>query len=355
MDGGIKVETCILPLINSSIYNQVKDLMGGAPVEFSKSNSIKGDIFSLTLKLNIDKKLNSMLSNIVFGGSGSGEVSIKDITKGEVQFHMSDTNPLVDFDGSRLTEVLMRGRIRRSDVFFGIMAWSLFHPIRIAVPLKDKKLATRLLDRIGYYFANGQFSRYMNVTNYTYRHNGLDIKVSKISIMGTISFRIYYTIDKNNVLQITSTEKYMKNLLDENNRLNPGVSNKGNIVAEYRPKQMVQEKDIFKANIMESTQKTSFKNFPTIVLMKKIFKDDKSIQNKIFEYYSFKPVCPMGGKYRFDKKGYIYNTVFGSRYKPVIDYKKVSSDMFDRYFSTESIKLQLEFTKEGIKTEIRTK
>jgi len=76
----------------------------------------------------------------------------------------------------------------------------------------------------------------------------------------------------------------------------------------------------------------------------------------MIQHFGFKPVCPMGGKYSIDKEtGEISNSIFGSQFNPHINYKKINGDILKRYFSTEEIKVELEFTEEGIKTKIRTR
>ncbi len=169
-----------------------------------------------------------------------------------------------------------------------------------------------------------------------------------------MKFRIYYTAN-NGVLELTSTENYMKKVLDKD-KSSVNTPTKGNVIAVLRPYQMVLEKGLFKLNMLENSAEASFKNFGTIQLLNILFPKTKNLEKKSMEIFGFKPVCPMGGEYKIDKRsGKVSNTVFGNRYKKIIDEKNIKSDILSRYFSTKEFKVELEFTEEGIKTRIITR
>jgi len=350
MDKGIKVETCILPLINNSIYNTLAIICGGSPVSLNPENSVNGEILSLAFKLN-----KSMIPGIDELNYHALSGNFLSLFKDEFQIHMHDTMPLIDFDSKILAEHLFRGRFKSDKLFIGIFGWSLFHPLRVTLPLKDPERSDEVirgLDRL----ISGLFSGSdINIKRYSYEFKASKIRVIKLNFFGAATVRLYYSV-KNGALHITSTKSYIEKFVSgsENMQKNTVISESaGNIIALFRPKQMKLEKDIFEANMMESANRASFNNFATIKLLNTIFPDNKDLAGKSFKMYAVKPMCPMGGSYTIDKRtGKVSNSVFGSRSNNVIKYENVKSDLFKKYFSTEEIKLELEFTKEGIKTVI---
>lgn len=361
---GIKVETCILPLINNSIYNVLTNFIGGSPVVLHPNNNIEGEIFSLSLKLNKNNMLRdrnvNLLNKFLQADPDMAGVSVFDLFHDEMQIHLLDTRPLVDFDGKQIFSSLLRSRLNRYEVYAGFLAWSLFHPIRVSYPVKDTRVAKKALNAIEKFYtkkSQQMYSRDYSLSNYSYKYKSNKISVLKLTFFRTLKFRIYYTIT-NNALEISTTQHYIESIIDKTKpaKKNGFSESKGNIIAVYRPKQMILEKSLYKFSMLESAQESSFNNFGTFKLLSTIFPKKKNLDEVALNIFGFKPVCPMGGKYLIDAKTkQVSNTVFGNRNKTIIDVNKIKSDSLKRYFSTDEIKIELEFTKEGIKTVLTTK
>ncbi len=356
---GIRVDTCILPLINNSIYNTLTGLIGGKPVRLDWDRSLPGDIFTLALKIRNMKMLDKAFLEDFSGRTETG-LKLKKILPSavfgdQVNIHMGDTLPLVDFDGKHLTGRMLRWGISKSDIFFGLFAWSLFHPLRVSLPLKKTKEAGILLD---YLISTKAFmsDRYLKIQRYTYKYREYNIKVAKLTFFKTISFRFYTSIT-NKTLHISTNEEYLKRALafEKGNKWKSLPDRIGNIAAVYRPGEMKQEKSLYVANVMESAQNASFRNFGTIKLLNYLFPGRKNLPDLSLKYFGFKPVCPMGGEYSIDRKtGTVTNSLFGSLYRPEIRFREIADEGLKRYFSTKRVKLNLRFTPEGIMTLIST-
>jgi hypothetical protein len=285
----------------------------------------------------------------------------EDIFTGEVQFHMGDALPLADFDTAILSEFFTNSVVRSSEVLTGFLAWSFFHPVRIALPVKRLKDGLVLVNSmINSLIENSNFNNYLQSDSYLFSYNRTDIRVIKLTFFGSLIAR-FYIAGKDNVIHITSTEKYMKEILDV--KPTPVSSSvKGNASLVYRPSEMVLERDVYNAAMIENGLQKSRRNIGTIKLLNSLFPDaeDREIPNLTFNNFGFKPVCPLGGEYVFNKNtGEVTNSVYGSGKFPVIkideNNKGIIPLYLKKFYKTKELRVELEFTPEGIMTKIQSR
>ncbi len=359
---GLTIETCILPLINNSIYNLLSSIAGGSPIELHPDSKVKGDTLSTAFKVN------PLVISSYLTISGMGDYSPlksgskpEDIFTGEVQFHMGDALPLADFDSAILSEFFTDNVIRSSEVLTGFMAWSFFHPVRLALPVKKSNDGTVLINSlINRLIENSNMNNYLQSESYQFNYNRTDVRVIKLTFFSSLIAR-FYIAEKNSVLHITSTEKYMKEILDINSAQMIS-SVRGNASLVYRPSQMILERDIYNAAMIENGLQKSRRNIGTIKLISSIFPDaaGSQIPDLTFRNFGFKPVCPLGGEYLIDRNtGEVRNTVYGREKFPVLKIDENSKGIVPLYlknfFKTNELRVELEFTPEGIMTKIRSK
>lgn len=355
-------ETCILPLKNSSIYSLLTGITGGTPIELHPDSKMKSDTLSMAFKIN-PLMINSYLT---LAGLGDAQIlkSIskpEDIFTGELQFHMGDTLPLADFDSSILSDFFTDSFIRSSEVLTGFLAWSLFHPLRIALPVKKPHDGMILINSIiNKLVERGSFNNFVQSESYLSSYNKTDLLVVKLTFFSSLITRIYIA-EKDNVLNIATTEKYIKEILD----VKPGTNNTsvtGNASLVVRPSSMILEHDTYRAGMIENGLQKSRKNSGTIKLMGMIFPDadSKDIPDLTYKNFGFKPVCPLGGSYIYDRKtGNVMNTVYGSVDSPILKIDENSNGAvplyLNKFFKSSELRVDLEFTPEGIRTKIQGK
>jgi len=361
-DPGLSVETCILPLINNSIYTLLSGISGGTPIELHPDSKVKGDTLSLAFKINP-----LMLSSyLTLAGLKDDSIlksiaSPEDIFTGEVQLHMGDALPLADFDTAILSEFFADNVIRSSEVLTGFLAWSFFHPVRIALPVKKSKdgmilinaVISKLIDR-------GNSNNFLQSESYLYSYNKTDIHVLKLTFFSSLITRLYFA-EKDNTIHIATTEKYIKEILDVK-PVNINASVRTNAAIVYRPSGMILERDSYRAGMIENGLQKSKRNFGTIKLMALIFPnaDSKDIPDLTYKNFGFKPVCPLGGDYIVDRKsGNVRNSVYGSGTFPIIRIEENNNGIvplyLKKFFNTSELRVELEFTPEGIKTRIQSR
>lgn len=335
-DSGIRIEICILPLIENSIYNQITALMGGNP-PLHTVTTMHGETLSLAAKINTEPLKAFRLAR-------ADERLFEGLT-GNIQIHGLDNYPTIDFEPGILFRELTRGRMR-PDAMIGVLAWSLFHPLRMSLEMKSPADAENLIAILG---GMGHYqSRRQMYDNYEYTYNDKKITVFVLDFFRTLTFRFHTWID-GKTIQVTSTREYAEKFIDAKKQTQ---TQKGNLVALYRPAQIKHEKAAIVQSNAEGVAKGCLAHLGTIKLAALVFPNEDA-GDALAKRYGFKPVCPAGGTYSI-KKGNPMHSIFGANAATQNDMKRVE-EMFADFFSTEEFKLNFEFTPHGIMTTIETR
>lgn len=333
---GIKLEICILPLIENSIYNQVTQFMGGKPATHTIT-SMPGETLSLAAKINP-----AMLQSMRMVKK---EAELLDGLTGSIQVHGLDNYPTIDFNPGMIFAELTRGRMR-SDALFGVLAWSLFHPLRASLECVDAAAADSLLATLKG-MSHYQSRRRMYDT-YDYTYNGKKITVFVLDFFRTITFRFHTWVD-GKTIHVTSTRDYAEKFLDAKKETQ---TQRGNMVMLYRPAQIKNEKPVIVQSNAENVQKGCLAHLGTVKLAATVFPGEDSAE-ALSSRYGFKLVCPAGGTYSM-QRGNPTHSMFGTRAVTHTDMKAIE-ELFADFFSTEEFRLNFEFTQHGIMTSIETK
>ncbi|OHD12312.1 MAG: hypothetical protein A2Y41_07745 [Spirochaetes bacterium GWB1_36_13] len=354
-DEKIHIVTQILPLINLSIYDSLQKTLGGFPVILSDSFSIKNEIFKIAFKLTQEMKKE-------IASDFPDYQKYLPLLGDSVSLHLLDTHTMVDFDSQKfLGQIFSSSSSALNTDYLGIafLAWSFFHPIRLSIPLNGSEASKKMETLIDHFLQNlnslypySYF--YLSWDFYSYLYQGKKIRVMKMNFFNIFSLRYYILVDQE--LHITTTENYMKSLVDALViRDTPKKANltEGNVLLSIRPSAMDQEKSVFTANMMEAYAGASFKNHTTLELVKIMFPDAENLSQKAFEVFGFEPVCPVKGNYIFnEEKNEIESSVFGSKNNPLFNKDYIDAYLEKTIYKIQAMKISLEFTKDGIKTHI---
>ncbi len=333
---GIKIDICILPLIENSIYNQVKALLGGAPQKHAIT-SMPGETLSLAARIGLDTL--KILRN-----SGA-DLKLLDAVTGNVQIHGLDNYPTIDFDPGFVADELLRGRAR-PDALIGVLAWSLFHPLRATVEARDAAAADSVIATLRGF--SHYRSRWQSFDAYDYDYKGKKITVISLNIARIITFRFHTWTDGRHI-HVTSTRDYAEKFLDAEKTTQTIA---GNLVALYRPAQINREKPHIVQGNGELIQKGCLAHLGTVKLAAVVFPGEDAA-TAFAKRYGLKPVCPAGGSYTI-KDGRPRHSIFGTHAVSHIN-MKIAEELFADFFSTQEFKLQFEFTPHGIMSSIETR
>jgi len=360
-NGTRRIEVCILPLINNSIYDMLRAVFGGKAVQLTP-RPLEGEIFSLALKVGRDappmetlpflremqEEFNEELHR-EFGVEGFDFLSI---LGDAIEIHALDIRPLVDFDSAFLVrEILPDWGRRNPEMAAGIfLAYSLFHPLRISVGVRDEKKAEAFLERLDRILPILDFSGDddLKLSPYRFEYKGHTIRVLKISVIRTLHFRLFFAVHEG-MLHITTTEGHLKKVFDAGGG-GAWKPVEGNLLLQVRPDTMRLERPVFERTVAEAAMNASFRNLGTIRLLSLLFPGEKDLAERCWKTFGFEPVSPAGGTYSVDPEtGTASDSLFGSRETPRLDVAGIRTAVgMTRFFSTRKITLALRFTPEGI-------
>lgn len=332
---GMKAEICILPLIENSIYNGVKSLIAQRPAKHSIT-TIDGETLSLaaTLELAATKPFRR----------DDTQLKLLNHLTGNVQLHVLDDNPTVDFESSAVLENVTRGRAR-PDVLIGAVAWSLFHPLRATFEAKDQTGAGAVLRALQE--ASQTNSRWQTSFAYDYQFNGKKITVFVLNIAGIITFRFHAWTEANQI-HLTTTREYAERFIAGKKQ---SIAHNGNVLAIYRPNQILRERSALVQSNAEAMQRACFAHLGTAKLAAILFPLE-NMADALEKNYGLRPVCPVGGKYII-KSGAPEHDLLGTPTAAHADLAAAEALLKD-FFSTNQLRIQFEFTEHGIMTEIET-
>jgi len=367
---GIKFKTGTAPSAEAFVfrtgdnpfYSLISAFAGGTSVPLHPDSAVKGDVLSVAVKLDpsaIDRYL--MLSGIKARRDNGSYIPMKDILSGEIQLHLGDSLPPAGFNSSAIRLIMNGGGYGYADAVSGFMLWSLLHPMRITIPVKDNSLADSALESVKKQLVEKWNSgNLVRCNTFSFQYSGAEVKVLRMTMLGSLTARIYSTV-KNGTLHIATTEKYIKSVLDPQKQVN-GNSLTGNAAAVIRPAELTQERDMYRSGFIEEGMLMSMKNFGMIKLMSLIYPEASytELPDLAYRDFGFKPVCPLGGDYLIEKQsGDVYSSVFGGYTSPSIrsgiKENGVTHEGLRRFFSTAEIRGKLQFTDEGMKLKFSTK
>ncbi|PKL32700.1 MAG: hypothetical protein CVV45_11380 [Spirochaetae bacterium HGW-Spirochaetae-10] len=367
-DRGLKIETCILPLIDSSIYNSLKDWFGGKSVPMTATiQSLPDEVISAGALLPVSRieEDNSPFSMALRYHLQSHDLSLQEILKEEVQIHMKDALPLVDFDTRALIASSLSRGGKLEAPLAGVMVWSLFHPIRMTLPVKEKGqeeiLQGAIVEAIKQTIDRKSSDRFLQVRTYSQAQDGKRFQVLLFSIEGIVKFR-FYIGSANQAVHVTSTQEHLMQIMDGG--LERGLIDRlmaffrvetptpeANIIGVYRPTRLHKERDLVVSGTLETMQEACFENLSTFMIFEQVFGSKDMDQNSM-QSFGITLRCPGGGQYAMDSNGLPYSTVFGSPVNANFAVDGSLASLLNAYLSLKQTGVALEFTEEGLKSTI---
>ena len=346
-DGKLHATTHILPLINSSLYNALVSYIGGQPVAFSSTSLVPEEVMGFALKLNSEMK-NNLFSFLSLQRSEKDGTKWNDYFGDYAEVYMMDAVPMVDFNAKILLDGIFQSRSSHENVFYAFAAWSLFHPLRLTIPIKDAGLKDvfekNLMSRI--HQLTGSSAR-RDVDTYSIVYKGKQIRTIRLGLFDAVNLRFFYLFDQD--LHITTTEDYMRRIIDHLDNIKREESHQNtNVALQIFPSRVKLEKDIFVANLMEGMKSSSFQNLGTMKLLHTLFPGEPDLGKKAYDIFGFEPVCPAKGKYLFNDKNIVSSSLFGTPAHQFILKDEVMKNSVEELLKTPKIEVQLKFHETGI-------
>ncbi len=327
-NGDIRVETHILPLINSSIYTMLssmfqqskdisldiyKDEVSGGGAYFSQEIKTALDYLTMSLLNDYNNSKINPFTNFfsVYGGD-------------KISLHILDAHPMIDFDSSAFMSELGIGLRRRDEFFIVVLSWILFHPVRASIDLRSSFETEKVEE--GFFESFNKLStldvdRSFSLDGYTILIDGKKVAVLKLNIFHIFTFR-FYMFFKERTFNITTTEEYARYMLSSE-PIKSETEN-GSLVVKLFPNQIKKERLIYEKNMLEKIVRAVRKNINT---------------TRIEQY-------PKDNSKFFSKYGFTLENLDKS-FENSIDYKMVER-YFEPFFNQKELGFSISFTKDGL-------
>jgi len=356
----IEVETCILPLIENSIYNQVRELVGGKPVALRARALTDRTIFSAAAKLDLTHP------------------NYKEMVEGMQRALFPTVPPITNAVGSSLSIGLFD-----SDVLFTVdergmqmmgpwmdletqlivaTALSAFNlPIYGVLELKDEKLARSIVRELLRVAAAGarleeeeDFEEAVGVDAYDAgEHNGHAIHALALRLF-VVKFRFYYAFTRNRL--VVATKRYvLQEVLDALDKGGAGDDAVGNVHVSVRPKAYDKLLPVTLAGWQEYMREACHRNLvPVRALIECHGAAEDTLEAASRRVEGVTLRCPSLGDYKHDPaRDIIYCTVHGDRVHPRQPVEPSGKEETVKLLRRlRDLSIAFRFTDEGIMTKL---
>lgn len=352
----IEIETCILPLIENSIYNQLREIVGGEPVELNTQLITDGTIISLGGKFNLDGDMTrqiQMMQQQMFPTMPGISSAFGD----NLSINLYDSDVLFTFSESGMN--MFSGWMGLEEqIIFGLIASSINLPVYAVLDLKDEALAETFIQEMlkvlqRKFSAEGRrgFAEF-GIEPYSageYKGHEIDTLACRLFV---IKFRLYYAIASNRL--IVSTKRYvLEKALDAIDTKQ--ASDMANLQLKVRPRAFDKLRPIIKVGWQERMRDACLKNIgPVRVLVECHDATEKTLNAVSKKVEGVTMRCPSGGKYRYDNtRDIVYCSVHGNRNHPKQPLEVNENEgLIDFLNRMNDFYVSFRFTEEGIMTKI---
>lgn len=352
----IEIETCILPLIENSIYNQLREIVGGEPVELNSQLITDGTIVSIGGKFNLDGDMTrqiQMMQQQIFPTLPGISSAFGD----NLSINLYDSDVLFTFSESGMN--MFGGWMGlKEQIIFGLIASSINLPVYAVLDLKDEDLAETFIQEMlkvlqRKFSAEGRqgFAEFGVEPYSAGAYKGYEINILTCRLF-VIKFRLHYAIASNRL--IVSTKRYvLEKALDAIDIKQ--ASDMANLQLKVRPRAFDKLRPIIKVGWQERMRDACLKNIePVRVLVECHDATEKTLNAVSKKVEGVTMRCPSGGKYRYDNtRDIVYCSVHGNRNHPKQPLEVNENEgLIDFLNRMNDFYVSFRFTEEGIMTKI---
>ena len=330
----ITMRTCILPLIQNSVYRSLGEVAGGAPIAFDHARSFPADaVIGVFLKLRIFDNYRNDLSHISDEELRQTVSSFKQEAERETQW---------DFQQDILSWIGNELIIGTYDTLPSIIGSEIF----VLVELKDRELTQKVIDRLLETTLSDRTQAVIPL-----EHKGYTIKMVQTNF--AVSFAVGLT---ENLLILGSNDKVVRRLIDMSTS---GAEGKWNFLLHLNLQDSQILKKFIESQSARLIQHQCRKNRSALEATIELFQRDLKIptgQEALANISRINrlPYCPEGGEYLHSPEKGIACSIHGSNRSPkYVNALPEESRLRKLFEDVDQITASLEFTKYGIMTTLR--
>jgi len=356
----IEAETCILPLIENSMYNRLREIVGGEPVQLGSQVLTDRTIASITSKLHLDSEMLEeigKMQSLIFPTLPP----IRDCIGDSLSLNFYDSDVLFTFaeEGMGMFGGWMD---LEEQIIFGLIASSINLPVYAVVELKDEELGRTFIREFLKLFqrqsaAEGPgFGSEFAIERYSAgQHKGHTINTLVLRLL-VVKFRLHYAIASERL--IVSTKRYvLEKVLDSLDAMQSSgdAIAIGNVQLNIQPRAFDRLRPIVRIGWQERMREACLKNIePVRVLVECYDATEKTLNATSKKVEGVTVRCPSGGAYKYDSaRDIVYCTVHGNRNHPRQPVEvKENEGLLDFISRMTDFSVRFRFTEEGIMTKV---
>lgn len=358
----VEVETCILPLIENSIYNQVRGLAGGEPVKLAARVLTDRTILAVTTKLNLTGREYADMLGEMQRALFPSVPPITQAVGSSLSINLCDSDVLFTVDDTAMSTFGEWTDLGDQLVIATILS-SINLPAYAVLELKDPSLAETIIRELlkiaeARQRAQGPREPWFDFEIDAYAagtHNGHPTHTLSVRLL-VIKFRLHYAIASNRL--IVSTKRYV--LDDVLDTLDKGGSGAGsevsaNVHVDIRPRAFDQLRTVAAVGWQERMRHACLKNLvPARALIEYHGASMDTIGSVSRYVEGVTPRCPAGGAYRYDAaRDLIYCSLHGDdRHQSQNEEPTGAEPLLQFLKRLRNLSITLRFTDDGIMTKL---
>lgn len=359
MGKDIRVQTCILPLIENSWYDGLVALSGHAPGEVTESAVLPRTVFSLRGHIAQEwLRDTSLMRNL----TEDNRLSL-DWLGNEIALNLCDGQVLFSAGGRAMG--LLGRQVGRSSslepLVIGYLASALNLPTYLTVKVTDPRKAEAAIPELfsSLWSKHSRNDDEFNVETYTIEdHRGKPVYVANFTLW-VIKLRLYSAVVDDRLV-IASRRDVVTDLLDASAKgaAKRAAAHEGNMELSVYRSAFKQLEEAVNQSWQEDLRHACDRNLPlAAIMLKNLGVPADRLGSTVSGLRGYEPSCPSGGRYVMDgTTGKVTCTVHGNRFHPR---QPASGDQSSKTLrlvnSLERVNARLSFTPEGLMTTVDIK
>ncbi|MCP4104989.1 MAG: hypothetical protein GY749_05565 [Desulfobacteraceae bacterium] len=355
-DGSLEATTFILPLIDNSIYDSIREVLkkqeDGIPLQLPELSPKPVTMLSLNLTEESWIELAKDMAADFFEQHTAVSPSILDDMGPGLHLAVHDADPVIALGSGDILGVFSGRPVFTGDelLFAPVILSILTRPCTLIVETREPEKARQILRQASRAsFRKRWQSSFFHPEYEFYQINGKDEWILLVDIMGTIKLRYGIEVQKNFIMIRNIPWSNTDRIVNVEN----AVLNGARLTAF--PKSCDLQLPGLNTSASERNRKAALRGTSLLYpLAASGFATIENILEKHNQLFGFKPVHPTDGQWRW-KNNHLESTVFGS----VFQQKQPGSDMKDRKLGLlkdiEYLSVSMQFEDTGLRTILRWK
>lgn len=352
----IDLETIILPLVDNTIYTQLKDLYAGSPAALQRQGDTAKAIAAISSTFSPSKQVQREVTGFMREARVQGQDPWRWLGD-QVTFVVYDGDPLLTVDGN-LAMGMMGSRDADFAAVASVVLTSLTLPTALAVKVKDPVAARaaveRLVDSLELSAAGRSRRDATSVSGYRISEPGGQdpIGVMSLSFFG-VTLRIYYAVIGDQLY--VATRRWLVDEMVARKAVVPkdSTTEPAHLRVRLDHARLKSALTAIQAGWGESMRDACFRNLTDLELVSQATRSTSELITPVRTALGYAPYCPAGGAYRLDPLGEAMCTVHGKATAPMQPRELADSTSTAKWLGRfQSLDLSLTFTPEGLRTHV---